>query len=41
MTTRPPFLTFYKLTHRNPKMSALKGLEILEKVLDEMNIRNI
>lgn len=28
-----PGLTFYKLTHRHPKVSALKGLEILDGIL--------
>lgn len=28
-----PPLTFYKLTHRNPKLSAAKGLAILDKIL--------
>lgn len=30
-----PPLTFYKLTHRNPKLSAMQGLAILDKLLGE------
>jgi Transcriptional regulator len=33
-----PMLTFYKLTHRYPKLSALKGLEILDDVLRKMEL---
>lgn len=40
-TPHMPKLTVYQLTHRNPKLSALKGLEILEEVLDEMDFRNL
>lgn len=35
MDGHSPILTFYKLTHKHPKLSALKGLEILDKVLNE------
>lgn len=28
-----PPITFYKLTHRNPKLSAMQGLAILDKIL--------
>ncbi len=31
-----PTLTFYKLTHRHPKLSALKGLEILDRILHKI-----
>lgn len=31
----PPPLTFYKITHRSPKLSAIKGISILDSILEQ------
>lgn len=38
LTPTPPPLIFYKLTHRTPKIGALKGLEILDSILKDMKL---
>lgn len=38
LTPPPPPLVFYKLTHRTPKIGALKGLEILDLILKDMEL---
>lgn len=36
MDMHPPTLSFYKLTHKHPKLSALKGLRILDELLKKI-----
>jgi Transcriptional regulator len=33
LTSPPPFLIYYHITHKNPKISAMRGLDILNGVL--------